>query len=233
MPQNPHFEELVVDLDDTPHPVTIKVALTRKPTSVQKKISNAVTWIKRDLISFNQKSVEALQSIFQFSPNTRELVEAGLEYQATPADSLQGWLVDDIFTRRLQPLLNQPLIAGVLLESNGIQRTAVAANTMFTWPVTISFPTKGDLALGQYQLKNRGLATINELSQRAQSPIKQVTVFADQAAEAMIWASAGMQAGTSKFLRLINRHQLSGVLVDHALGVIHFEQGKLMYGEAS
>ncbi|MBZ2199882.1 MAG: FAD:protein FMN transferase [Lentilactobacillus hilgardii] len=145
----------------------------------------------------------------------------------TPSDLIKSWAVDQVFNQYLRPLVELP-VAGIMLEADGVIQTAVATSSAFHWPVLVHDSFKGEGLLEKYQLTGGGIVTVNaKTSKRPQSPIKQLTIISERVSEATIWAIAGLNAGTAKFLRLINQKHLSGILIDRALGVIEFESGKL------
>lgn len=149
-----------------------------------------------------------------------------------PTNLVKGWIVEQIFAEL--KLVMGPVIRGGLIEADGIVQTAVTSGVTYQWPVRIEdVLTKRDL-LTSYPIQNGSLVSVTAQSlKRPQSSIKQLVITDQQMLKAVIWATAGINAGTGKFLRLIKQHQLSGLLVDRALGVIWFNHGQLRSQQAS
>ncbi len=155
-----------------------------------------------------------------------------------PTGLVKGWAIEKIFNQKLLLLLRQAEIVGVSLNGGGDIQTAVDPKSDFQWFVGIENPQKAETIIGQYALKNSGIATSGlskrgEHIKRVNSSIQQVTVVADSLTEADVWATAGMAAGTDKFLQLIAKNQLSGILVDKKIGEVLFERGDVQDDQAS
>ncbi|GAF36123.1 hypothetical protein [Lentilactobacillus farraginis] len=154
------------------------------------------------------------------------------DQQPASIELMKSWLIDEIFNEDLKPLIGGPVI-GVWLNADEMVRTAVEKGSNYQWPIRIYNSLAENELLERDQLANGGIVTLNAKAlARSQSPIKQLTVIGQRVSDAVAWAVAGINAGTGKFLRLINQHRLSGILIDRALGVIAFQSGRLTYKQA-
>lgn len=177
------------------------------------------------------QTVYALSSIAR--DKTENYFNPFFNNQYNPTGLVKGWAIEKIFIQRLYPLLNYKEVVGVSLNGGGDIQTAVKSESLFQWQVGIEDPNKEGWIIGQYSLTNNGIATsgVNKRGEhikRANSKLQQVTIVDNYLTIADIWATAGMAAGTHTFLHFIKRYQLSGVLIDTALGPINFEKGKLI-----
>ncbi|MCT3399883.1 FAD:protein FMN transferase [Lentilactobacillus hilgardii] len=201
----------------------------QKPASLVSRFKNGDT---RPL--FHSRDFQAVYSLARTS---KEVTDGYFDPfdggRYTPSDLIKSWAVDQVFSRNLKPLVNGPVV-GIMIEADGIIQTAVAKNSRRHWPVLVHDSYAGGGVLEKYQLAGDGIVTVNaQTSKRMQSAIKQLTIISERVSDATTWAIAGLNAGTNRFLRLINQNRLSGILIDRALGVIEFESGKLRYKQVS
>ncbi|GAP03840.1 FAD:protein FMN transferase [Fructobacillus tropaeoli] len=156
--------------------------------------------------------------------------------QYDPTGIVKGWAIEKIFNQRLRPLLTDPLVAGVALNGGGDIQAAVANDSELTWMTGIENPRHPGYLIGKYPLTNAALATsgVNKRGEhikRVASPLMQVTIVDYSLTIADTWATAGIAAGTKRFLELIKKHQLTGVLIDAKIGEISFEKGQVHHAQ--
>ncbi|WP_125762771.1 FAD:protein FMN transferase [Companilactobacillus hulinensis] len=147
-----------------------------------------------------------------------------------PTGLVKGWAMEEAFDAYLKPLLNRLDIEGVSLRSRDDVKVATRRGSDHRWSVNIANPDDKNKILTTYYIQNCSVSTVNNLNfervPRSQvGRMEQVTILSDDMTDSVVWANAGISAGTEKFPELINSDCLTGMLVDGKLGVINFRDG--------
>ncbi|MDN7146514.1 FAD:protein FMN transferase [Liquorilactobacillus mali] len=149
-----------------------------------------------------------------------------------PTGLVKGWAIEEIFFNILQPVLkNEPQILGISLNGGGDLQFGTQTNSPFFWKIGIENPVKLHQLVAIYKLQNGAVAT-SGFSKRGQHivglndhSLLQSTIVASSLTWADIWATAALSAGETKFSKLLQREELTGLLVSNK-DVIPFLKGR-------
>jgi len=148
-----------------------------------------------------------------------------------PTGIIKGWAMERLFNNYLKPLLSTTAIEGVSFKSGEDIKLATRRDSDYRWNININKPNTDD-NLSSYYLQNGAIATVNNLNfervpRSRDSQMEQVTILSDDLTDSVVWANAGISAGTELFPEMIVRSDLTGMFIDKKLGIVNFRDGSV------
>ncbi|KRL33934.1 thiamine biosynthesis membrane-associated lipoprotein [Liquorilactobacillus uvarum DSM 19971] len=149
-----------------------------------------------------------------------------------PTGLVKGWAIEEIFFNILQPVLkSEPQILDISLNGGGDLQFGAQTDSSFFWKIGIENPVNLHQLVAIYRLQNGAVAT-SGFSKRGHHIVSlndhsllQSTIIASSLTWADIWATAALSAGKNKFNKLLQREELTGLLVSKT-EVIPFSKGR-------
>ncbi|MBM7643717.1 FAD:protein FMN transferase [Streptococcus loxodontisalivarius] len=149
-----------------------------------------------------------------------------------PTGFVKGWLIENIFHHFIEPLYQYDHIEAATFNGGGDIQASSRQGSDFRWQIGIENPKDLQQVLAIYPLSCGAIATSGtskrgqHLTVLGQDDLLQVTVLSDSLAWADSWATALFSAGFSKAKELIQKEQLSALLVSQT-SLFIFQNGQL------
>ncbi|WP_125591085.1 FAD:protein FMN transferase [Companilactobacillus jidongensis] len=220
-------------LDDTKHHIEMDLHEIDDDFSIEKKDSMVSKFQKGDqdpLINSEPFQLVYDKTIIA-EQMTQHYYSAYFNGKYDPTGIIKGWAMERLFDSYLKPLLSIDDIEGVSFKSGENIKLATRRNSDYRWSVNINKPNT-DTNLSSYYLQNGAIATVNNLNfekvpRSRASEMEQVTILSGDLTDSVVWANAGISAGTELFPEMIVRADLTGMFVDKKLGIVNFRDGSV------
>lgn len=146
-----------------------------------------------------------------------------------PSDLIVGWAIETEFMKHLKPLLVDPQIVGVSLDSGLKMQVATDPNSSFIWNVEILDPDD-EAKLAHYQLKNGALATSSYNDEKFDSQFnydspRLITLVSKGLTEAAILADTAIKMNITDAVNMIEASKLTGFILPSDSEAISFLDG--------
>jgi hypothetical protein len=150
-----------------------------------------------------------------------------------PSEIVKSWAIEEVFDQNLKPLLNNPEVVGIYLESEGRIKFSTKQNSDFRWDINIKTPFEETDSLTTYYLKNGAIATTTDADlgnslKTDRSDIQQATVIRNSLVESTIWSLVGNLVSETEFMSYIAHYNLTGILLDRRNEVLNYNLGSVI-----
>lgn len=150
-----------------------------------------------------------------------------------PSEIVKSWAIEQVFDQNLKPLLNNPEVVGIYLESEDRIKFSTKQNSDFRWNIDIKSPSEEMNSLTTYYLKNGAVSTTNSTDlgnslKSNRSDILQTTVIRNSLVESTIWSLVGNLVSETEFMSFIAHYNLTGILIDKQNEVLNYNLGSVI-----
>ncbi|APX71382.1 FAD:protein FMN transferase [Companilactobacillus allii] len=220
------------DLDKAKHHIEIDLHQIDDEFSIEKKDSLVSKFQQGDQSPLINS--EPFQMVYDKTIGAEQMTQhyfsAYFNGKYDPTGLVKSWAMEEVFDAYLKPLLNELDIEGISLKSGEDIKMETRRGSDYRWSVNILKPGSDEKILTTYYMQSGSVATVNNFNfervPRSQvGQMEQVTILSDDMMDSVVWANAGISAGTKRFPELIDSACLTGMLVDGKLGTINFRDG--------